>query len=437
MGRGGAPDLKRIGIAIALRIERGQGSSCHDPNISIGAKPLSPVPWHMKYISFKILFICIFLPPVCYILTIQLLENYFQGREPKILNRLLVQNYDALFEGRYTLQEEIASNIGAYLSKSLKYKIGLSARILVKTGQDRVLYPHQDSRDLKGFEENDEFSVLPTETLNYMKVASENYRMLNEGLVLSVSVSLKNNSWISNSILVFYIFIAALILQRCVSKGIKESEMENAERNRRMRHLQDQLDQSDQRLKEVEDKKNQYIQQINTLREGKDDLSKDVNGLLEEIERLEEGLKEQVDVREKVELEVSGLREELDRLKKKSQRPKQWKKKTEATRKRFRVLYKDLDFTDKAIEGYLSLTDDFQLKAEEIIHKLNDDESQVPVKRKVFGKGGKMNVLEVLFSYSGRVYYRRDSQTRASILAIGTKNTQEKDLTFLESLDLK
>ena len=97
------------------------------------------------------------------------------------------------------------------------------------------------------------------------------------------------------------------------------------------------------------------------------------------------------------------------------------------------MLYKRLLFTDRALEGFLSLPDEFQLKAEEIIHKLNEDDSQIAIKRKVFGKGGKMNVLEVDFSYSGRIYFQKDSQPKTKIVAIGTKNSQEQDLSYVEN----
>ncbi len=44
-----------------------------------------------------------------------------------------------------------------------------------------------------------------------------------------------------------------------------------------------------------------------------------------------------------------------------------------------------------------------------------------------------MNVLEAAFSNFGRIYYRKHSQAKKTIVAVGTKNTQEKALTYLES----
>ena len=45
-----------------------------------------------------------------------------------------------------------------------------------------------------------------------------------------------------------------------------------------------------------------------------------------------------------------------------------------------------------------------------------------------------MDFLEITFAYSGRLYYQKDAQARKAIVAIGTKNTQERDLTYLGNI---
>jgi hypothetical protein len=74
-----------------------------------------------------------------------------------------------------------------------------------------------------------------------------------------------------------------------------------------------------------------------------------------------------------------------------------------------------------------------RLKAEEVIHQLNAAPDLVVVKRKVFGKKNRETVLEVVFAYKGRLYFRR-REGRVDVVAIGTKNTQERELEFLASL---
>ena len=388
----------------------------------------------MKRFPFKILVVSILLPPICYILTLQMLEGYFQKREISQLNQIMIQNSEALYEGRYTIKEEINRNVGEYLSKSLKYSLGVRTYVLVKTKDDRILYPAQFGEDFRDSAEEGDFSELPTKALNYMEVAAENYRIMNEGLRLSVVVQVEHNSWLSNSVLAFYVLLFVLILQRFVKKGIKETERQETKQKELIQRLSGQFAQTDSRLKELEVKKDDYLKKIEAFKEDKKELSKDVDALLEEMEKLETGLEDQKGLKEELELEALQLKEELDRLKGRLHSPSKKRKKIDATQKRFRVLYKNLEFTDRAIEGFLVLTDEFQLKAEELIHKLNEDDSQVSVRRKVFGKGGKTNILELDFSYSGRIYYQRDAQPKAKVLAIGTKNTQEQDLAFIENI---
>ena len=385
----------------------------------------------MKRFPFKILFFCIFLPPVCYMLTLMLLEGYLKKRETSRLNDLVIQNPEALYEGRYTIKEEINRNIREYLSRSFKYKLGVRTHILVKTKDDRILYPAHFGRESLN---ETYFSEPHSESLNYPEVGAENYRILNEGLDLSVDVRIKHNSWLSNSILVLYIFMAVLIIRKFIWKGLEETEAQDKEQQKRIRRLSDQLQEAESKLKQVGAKEKEYVERIARLSRDREALSEGIDGLLEEMESLETGLQDHRKLKEEMEFQVLELKEELESQREKLQKPKKMKKSLENTGKRFGVLYKNLAFTDRAVEGFLSLTDDFQLKAEEVIHKLNEDDSQIPVKRKVFGKGGKMNVLEVLFAYSGRVYYQKDTQAKIKVLAIGTKNTQEKDLAYLESI---
>lgn len=386
----------------------------------------------MKNFPFKILFLCIFLPPVCYILTLNGLERYLGKGETERVQELMVQDQQALYEGRHTIKEDINRNIGRYLTHDFKHKIGIKTEVLVKTRDDRILYPSQTKLDTTSpFQEERGFAETGLESLRYTEVASENYRILNEGLVLDVNLQIGQNTWLSNSILIVYIFLSLVVLQAFVRRGIRHTEEAEEEQKRLVQNLSGQLNQAEEKLKEVEARESEYVERVSALRKDKDELARDVDGLLEELESQEAGLKEQKRIKEEMAGQVAQLKEDLDRL---AQQSRKIKKTVEATRKRFVVLYRNLLFTDRALEGFLSLTDEFQLKAEETIHKLNEDESAVTVKRKVFGKGGKMDFLEIPFAYSGRLYYQKDSQARKMIVAMGTKNTQEKDLAYLGNI---
>ncbi len=154
---------------------------------------------------------------------------------------------------------------------------------------------------------------------------------------------------------------------------------------------------------------------------------------LEEMEAMEEKLQENVALRKKMENEVTHLRQELEHLEssRKATSRKQ-DKQIKSTMKRFRTLYKNLEFHPRAAEGFLSLQSDLQLRAEELIHVMNEDSSRLTVKRKVFSKKGALPVFGCEFAYRGRIYWKHSPDGKAQILAIGTKNTPAKDLAYLE-----
>ena len=382
----------------------------------------------MKTFPYKTLFLCVFLPPTLYILTLNGLEQYLQKTETAQIRELMIQDLDALYQGRYTVKEEVVRNVVDYLSRDWKYRLGVRINILVKTRDDRILFPSESAAQPG---EAFDFTSREMDSLRYMEVASENYRILSEGLALSVAVQIRHNTWLSNAVLVFYVFLALLLIQRVVRRGLKESEQEEAEQKQAIERLTERLEGAESKLAVVRNKEAEYLERIHALNKDKSDLAGDIDELLEEIEKQESGLSDQARLKEEMAEQVLQLRSELDRL---SLKGKKKKKTVDWAAKRFAVLYKNLAFTERSVEGFLDLTDEFQLKAEEVIHKLNEDESAVSVKRKVFGKGGKMNVLEVAFAYSGRIYYQKDSQAKKTIVAVGTKNSQEKDLAYLESI---
>jgi hypothetical protein len=353
---------------------------------------------------------------------------YLQKQTIADINKIIIKDHQALYEGRYTVKEEVNRNLGEYLlTNRFKYKIGISTEILIKTKDDRILYPANVKKDI--YDTSGDASI---DSMNYMDVAAENYKILNNLTPPSVNINIKYNSWLSYSILLFYILLSLAVIRFFIRKNVKETERIEKERRDYIEELTGKLRDSETGLSEIKLKEDESLKKIDELKKERESLSTDIDSLLEEMEGLETGLTTQRSLREKREEEVTNLQNEINQLKERIQNPKKKNKLTDSMRRRFRVLYKNLDFSDKAIEGFLELSDEFQLKAEEIIHRLNEDRTTVSVKRKVFGKGGKMNVLEADFAYSGRIYYHIDSQSKTKVMGIGTKNTQDQDIAYLE-----
>ena len=82
----------------------------------------------------------------------------------------------------------------------------------------------------------------------------------------------------------------------------------------------------------------------------------------------------------------------------------------------------------------MGLTEEMKIKGEEIIHRLNEAPDQVPIKRKVFSRKGRETVWEVLFAYNGRLYFRNSKDKGIELLAVGNKNTQSRDLEFIDKI---
>lgn len=404
----------------------------------------------MNYFSFRILFVCIFFPPVMYVLSIQTVEEYLQSKRTKSLQKVIIQDYEALYSGGHSIKEEITNNVGRYLRNDTLSTLGVITKILVTTKKGRFLYPYYFEES--SMDKNREFDSYTDGPANYLELAQENYQILNDGIRLSVDVEVKHNSWLTNSTLILYVFSSVLILYWYYRRRISDWVVQRENEQKRIDLLSRKLDENERSLEELSRKEKAYIGNIQQLRHDKEDLKSNVSDLrnevetqkkksleideiLEEMERIEEQASKNQALKEEKEHEIIQLREEIDQLKQiERQSARKRKKDIESLRKRFAVIYKNLILHEKAIASYLMLTQDLQLKAEEIIHRLNDDDSTVGIKRKFFSKKGKSNVFEVIFSYSGRIYFKKRENKKIEVIAIGTKNTQEQDITFLESL---
>lgn len=406
----------------------------------------------MTYFSFRVLFICIFFPPVLYVFSVQGLEQYLQNKRTKQVQSIIIQDFEAVYSGRYSITEEISNNLERYAREDKLRSLGVATKIVVSTKKAKLLYPrYYEDKDID-FDKKREFDSGSSELFNYIRIAQENFRILNEGLIVSVDVEVRHNSWLTNSILILYIFSSILILYGYYKKRAREWMVKTEDEQNRIEAISANLTESEKSLQELSQKEQDYVNKIQSLTTDREKLKSDIallmdevelqkkksleiDEILDEMERLEEQASKNIALREDKEREIIQLKEEIDQLEMTGkQGAKKRKKDMDSIKKRFSVIYKNLNFHDRAIEGYSLLPQDFQLKAEEMIHRLNEDDSLVTVKRKVFSKKGKLNIFEAIFSYSGRIYFRKKDNNKMEIVAIGTKNTQEQDIAFMEGI---
>jgi hypothetical protein len=103
--------------------------------------------------------------------------------------------------------------------------------------------------------------------------------------------------------------------------------------------------------------------------------------------------------------------------------------------RRFRTLYRTVEFDDRVIQDLVALRDEtMKLKAEDGIKRLADDSELASIRRKVGGLPPQLSIYELGFAGKGRLYYTRGRNLRYRVLLIGAKNSQKQDLEYLSRL---
>lgn len=382
----------------------------------------------MRFFSIKIITLCILLPPLLYLLTVFLLEEQLQQRAARGIEESCTGDPQPLLEGSVRLRDAVRNNVEAYLRSSAMVRYGVSIRAHVATRSGTVLYPAP-------FED-------PTEAkapANPIHVAQENFALLSEGLVVQAEARLEHNRLLSNGILGVYVLAALVVLiwhYRAAGRHIRREETERRQEIERLNGLEAA---NTERLSDLQREREELLAEFDALKirmhDERTHAERNEDELFGEIEALEKKLAHNLGLQAIQQKEIQALKETLAGFEKELRREDKTRLKgEEVIRKRFATLYKNLTVNDRAVQGLAGLNEDLRLKAEEVIHQLNANPDLVPIKRKVFGKKNRETVLEVVFAYKGRLYFRRGQDRRVEVLAVGTKNTQERELEFLAGL---
>lgn len=394
----------------------------------------------MKYLSFRTFLICILMPPALYLFTLQGMEILYQKNIVTDLQGIMISDAKPLMDGEINIQDEISKNITAYLSGKYLVKIGVSVDIIVKTKTGRLIYPRLSYNKNKGdLPRSPSDLVPPNISPERLKQAQRNWQILREGLQIIASAKVHRNSWLANGILTFYIMLFVFLPYRAYLVKSREAQKIEKSKKEAVDAANQKLMDAQQRLMQVSTKEKQQQQEIQKLKADlhlADDKARQTEDeALAEIERLDNNLNESIKLRQTLESEAHRLEQELKNIEASHQVPStKQRKQINDTLKRFKALYKNLEFHPRAVQSFLDLEANMQLQVEELIHMLNEDGSKIPVKRKVFIKKGGLPIFECEFGKKGRFYWGPGSGTKRQVLAVGTKNSQHRDLAFLQGL---
>ena len=386
----------------------------------------------MRYLSFKILFLCILLPPVLFIISVETIQKVYidghlEAQYTREIENAALGDTRSLLNGTAKLKDSIDRNIQKLLKKKRLISLGVKARVTVLTQQGTVLYP-------PFYEVRDDIMAY-----DHVQVATQNLRLMNEGLVVKVELVLGYNTLLSILILAAYMTVSLCFLYFHYRSGVQRSVTEAIEKNEEIKRLESLEKDHRDRLLSLERDRLQMKERLGRLQKTLDTekakATRYEDELVEEIIAFEEKIESNLLLQQEREEEIEALKERIALFEKDKHKDRgQKKRENSIVEKRFKTLYKNLLMHDRAVEGFTDLTEGMKIKGEEIIRQLNDQPDLVTIKRKVFGRKGRQTVFETVFAYKGRLYFRKIKDGRIEILSIGTKNTQVKDLDFLNNL---
>ena len=348
------------------------------------------------------------MPPLLYTGTLYFLQTYLEPVYQEKIEKIYLGDTNQLFDGTKEVHETVIENITQFSNKDfLIAKLGLNVEIIITTNTGKIIYPVYYTLFDKKLE--DKFNDASD------TIARRNWEILNTGLNINVSVGLGYGTKIALLILIFYVTVFLAIFMFFYKKGLNKSKV-------------------------VEEKKGK---EIDELKDEKKHLFDNIKSLHEKYQNNKRKTKINED---EMFLEIVHLEKKINsfiQLKKENESLKLEKRKSGTSKrktydfmvKRFAALYTNIYISRKAMIGFYELSQEMQIKAEEIIHQLNNNSETVIIKRKVFlGKRKKSSFFEVIFGYNGRLYFKRNQENLIEIIVLGTKATQHKDIEFLNSL---
>jgi len=390
--------------------------------------PSCSVDLAMRFLSFKIFVLCVILPPVGYITTAYLIQRYAQEMLTEQIGNIYTGDLKPLLDGSVRLQDKIRQNIDAYLKKRKILSLGLKTDVTVVTNDGRILYPELNLDEAA--------TDLPPPP---MQVAAENLALLNGGTKVRVDARFEHNRPLSNAVLAVYVLCSVMLFYLHYKNAARKANLEERKSRDEILRLQklgsENLNELERLKKERTGLEDELKGLQTTLQKQRSEADAYETELFEEMETLENKLRENIASQDFQKAEMEALREKiLEQEKSLAKLGKQKSRASESLEKRFKTLYKRLLINQRAINGLAELNEELRIKAEEVIHQLDQDSSMVAVKRKVFIGKGQKTVFEVVFGYRGRLYFRKLPSKQIEVLAIGTKNTQQKELEFISSL---
>ncbi|VVS94020.1 hypothetical protein [Desulfoluna spongiiphila] len=376
----------------------------------------------MKYLPFKQIMLSLLLPVILYVWSVPLCERSVAGYHQANMKQGLLQSEKSLWDGEAAVKEVVRDNLTRYVTGHLSFALFSSRTITVRTGFGELVYPVTDT---------------PSSPLDDRQVvATENYRLLQEGLVVDVEFFTGPTAPLSVMALLVFSALAMGALYRVYRKQVVYISAEQQERDCAIASLRAGERAAEKQLEVLGGRQEALRRSLEKARKELIESTESQTEMVEEIEVLESLVEENETQLTEQKSEIRQLTQKIEahRPVKEKKAGKRAHREREITARRLTTLYKNLRVHERAVQGFLALDEGMRLKCEEVIHQLNGDPGGVSVKRKVFGGKGLDTFLETEFAYKGRIYFLRLPGGKVEVVAIGTKNSQATELGFLHRI---
>ncbi len=355
------------------------------------------------------------------------LELYLEKYYTQAIENIYIGDTQPIFDGSIRLREAINNNIDDYLQKSQLLSWGIKAEIKVTEGEGVPLYPVPLGQDL-----------FPLESLSREEIAAENYRLMRQGLSVSVDILLVWDSVLVLSFFFLQLFGVALVFRLLYTRSVARANADYRERQQELNRLYKLEEEHRTRLERLHQEKQQLAADIenarNHLETYREKASQNEDAMIDEMIQLEEKMQQNMELMQQMEKENVSLKEIASQYEERLQKGGKKSAAYGNVEKRFKTLYPNILMNKRALENFIALAGDMKIKAEAVIKHLDENTVNVDIKRKVELRKSREKIFEAMFSYNGRLYFRNTTGSRIEVLAIGNKNSQAKDMAFLENL---
>jgi hypothetical protein len=208
----------------------------------------------MRFLSLKALFVLVVLPPVLYVAALQGLEGYLEHHYRDVITNRIPGDSQALLAGRVRLTDQLQTVVDDLIADAVFHHRGVVLSVVIRTRAGLRLYPPSYSDDM---------ATDPAP--EPMRVASENFALLNEGLDVSLDVAISHNTLAANGLLVTCVLFSLTGLAVVYRRGTRVYLQEKAQRQHQSEAIRAREDEQKVALIALEEQKDDLAARIRTI----------------------------------------------------------------------------------------------------------------------------------------------------------------------------